>query len=194
MNIYFVRHGKTESNEKGVYYGALDSSINSIGKGQGERLHEYLKNVNFTKAYVSPLKRAKETLALIAPNCKVVEDARLKERSFGVFEGLTYEEIKKKFPDDHDLWIKNWESFQPEHGESFRGFYDRVKEFILDIEKENEDDILVVTHGGVIRAMYCYILGENLDFYWKFASKNGDVSVIKYEDNYMYIDSIIHID
>ena len=59
MNIYFVRHGKTESNEKGVYYGSLDSSINSIGKDQGKKLNEYLKNVNFTKAYVSPLKRAK---------------------------------------------------------------------------------------------------------------------------------------
>lgn len=194
MNIYFVRHGKTESNEKGVYYGSLDSSINSIGKDQGKKLNEYLKNVNFTKAYVSPLKRAKETLALIEPKCSIIEDERLRERNFGVFEGLTYDEIKSSFPKEHDIWIKDWENFKPEDGESFRGFYDRVESFILDVEKENEDNILVVTHGGVIRAVYCHILEGNLDFYWKFASKNGDVSVIKYEDNYMYIDSIVHID
>lgn len=194
MNIYFVRHGKTESNEKGVYYGTLDSSINFIGENQGKKLNKYLKNINFTKAYVSPLKRAKETLSLINPNCSITEDKRLEERSFGVFEGLTYDEIKDNFPKEHDLWIKDWENFRPKNGESFRDFYYRVREFILEMEKENEDNILVVTHGGVIRAVYCYILEENLNFYWKFASKNGDVSIVKYEDDYMYIDSIIHID
>ena len=61
------------------------------------------------------------------------------------------------------------------------------------IKKLECDNILVCTHSGVIRAMYCYIMNEDIDLFWKFGSKNGDISLIKYEYGNLYIDSITHI-
>jgi alpha-ribazole phosphatase len=61
-------------------------------------------------------------------------------------------------------------------------------EEIKNIDAEN---ILLITHGGVIRSIYSYILGENLDLYWKFASRNADISIIKYEYGNYFIDCIV---
>ena len=60
------------------------------------------------------------------------------------------------------------------------------------IKKLECDNILICAHSGVIRAIYCYIMNENIDLFWKFGCKNGDISVIKYEYGNLYIDAIIH--
>lgn len=194
MNIYIVRHGKTSYNDQGVYYGNLDCSLNEEGMIQGKALNSRLKHINFSKVYVSPKKRAKETLQIINPGCQVIEDGRITERSFGIFEGLSYKEIEKRYPIENKAWMEDWKGFTPKGGESFHDFYYRVRSFMEDIHKEKEDDILVVTHGGVMKAIYCYILDDNDELYWRFTSKNGDMALIKYEDQYMFIDSIVHID
>lgn len=195
MNLYFVRHGETEHNKNKCYYGSLDVELTSKGRLQAKKVAESLEGVNFKKVYVSEAKRAKQTAAILLENKRyeLIEDNRINETSFGKFEGKGYEEIKELYPIEWELWCDDWKNFCPPEGESYKKFYDRVKSFMDDILKTEEDNILIVTHSGVIRSMYCYVLGGNLDFFWNFGSKNGDVTVIKYEYGNLYIDSISHV-
>lgn len=195
MNIYLLRHGQTDENKKKVYYGAYDASLNCKGIQDAKRARERLKNIKFDKIYVSDKIRTIQTakIALKSLKTQFIVDKRISEINFGDFERKSYDFIKNTYPKECKEWEINWKNFTPPKGENFIEFYSRVKKFMNDIKKCNCDNILIVTHSGVIRAIYCYILGENLDLYWKFASKNIDLTLIKYEYENWFIDSIEHI-
>lgn len=195
MNLYFVRHGETDQNAQKTYYGSMDVSLNKNGIAQALKAEEFLKKVNFGKVYCSERIRAQQTAAIIVKDrgFAVQYDCRINEMNFGIFEGKTYEQIKEMYPEEQKQWEKDWKKFCPNGGESYIVFYNRIKNFMNEIKELKEDNILIVTHGGVIRSVYAYILNENLDFYWKFASKNGDISLIKYKFGDFFIDSIIHV-
>lgn len=196
MNIYFLRHGQTEENSKRTYYGSLDVQLNENGIAQAEKAGEIFKNIEFNKVFISEKVRTFQTaqIALKDRDVQLIKDKRINEIDFGKFEGKTYDELCKLYPEKVKLWQENWEEFCPNEGESYKIFYKRVKEFMEDIKELQEENILIVTHGGVIRAVYSYILDENMSFYWKFASRNGDISIIKYEYGNFFIDSIVHVD
>ncbi|GAA0739317.1 alpha-ribazole phosphatase [Clostridium oceanicum] len=195
MNIYLLRHGETKENKEKKYYGKLDSRLNSIGINQAKKAGKYLKNIKFSKVYISERERCKETLKIAFENkgneeFEIIKDARINELDFGEFEGKSYKEIKKSFPKECTQWEDDWKGFTPPKGESAVNFFNRVKSFMKDIEKLDEENILIVTHGGVIKMIYCYMLDRNLDLYWKFSTKNGRVSLIKYEYSNWFIDYI----
>ncbi len=121
---------------------------------------------------------------------EIIKDARINELDFGKFEGKSYREIKKSYPKECTQWEDDWKGFTPPKGESAVNFFKRVKSFMEDIEKLDEENILIATHGGVIKMIYCYMLDRNLDLYWKFSTKNGGVSLIKYEYSNWFIDYI----
>ncbi|MEW8955065.1 alpha-ribazole phosphatase [Clostridium sp.] len=191
MNIYLVRHGETEENLKKTYYGSIDCDLTENGINQALYLKEILSKLKFDAIFCSEKKRAKNTLEIIGHKENIIEDSRLNERDFGVFEGKTFNEINEAFKDEYNNWMKDWKGYTPPSGESFKTFYSRVKMFIEEMKDKDYDNVLIATHGGVIRAIYCYMLDENLDHYWRFASRNGDLTKIKFENNYFYIDSII---
>ncbi|MCY6372182.1 alpha-ribazole phosphatase [Clostridium ganghwense] len=196
MNIYFLRHGQTEQNKNKTYYGRLDVKLNSTGIIQAEKAGEFFKNIELDKVFISEKTRTLQTAEIVLKGreTKLIKDRRINEIDFGVFEGKTYDEICKLYPEEVKLWEKEWERFCPMNGESYEMFYKRVKSFMEDIKKLDAENILVVAHGGVIRAVYSYILDENLRFYWKFSSRNGDISLIKYKYGDFFIDSIMHVD
>lgn len=193
MKIYFLRHGETDENAKKTYFGSTDTMLNKNGKAQAEKAKQYFSSITFRKVLISEKIRTLETANIVLEGRDISStiDSRLNEIDFGIFEGKTYEEIGKLYPSERINWDKNWKDYCPPNGESFITFYKRVENFMKDLLKMEEDNILVITHGGVIRAAYAYILNENLDLYWKFASRNGDISVIKYENGFSYFDSII---
>lgn len=189
--MYIVRHGQTEENLKGTYYGVLDCSITDLGVKQAKTLGEKLKSIKFDKVYCSELKRAKETLSYIYDDDDIVVDSRLNERNFGVFEGKTYTELEEDMDEDYKSWTNDWKEYRPKDGESFRDSYLRAYSFMEDLKSQSGDNILVCAHGGIVKAIYAYILEGNLDLYWRFNSRNADLSIIKNHEGYFYIDSII---
>ena len=193
MNIYLVRHGTTKSNEEKRYYGAYDSELASSGIEEAKILKEKLKDINFDSVYISSKKRCNETARIILGKdfkCKV--DPRLDERNFGIFENKTYEEICKEYSGEVKAWEEDWKNYKIHLGESAVESYLRTEEFFKMIQNEKAENVLLITHGGFIRNSYCYIL-KSLEHFWKFSSKNGDLSIIKYEYGNWYIDSITHI-
>ena len=194
MNIYLLRHGQTEENRKGTYYGNLDISLNAIGISQGNKAKAFFNDIKLDRVYVSDKKRTTEMAKLVLGQAEigVIQDNRINETNFGDFEGKTYEEIKMLYPEECMCWQNNWKEFVPPSGESYIKLCERVKSFMEHIKKLEKENILICAHSGVIRAIYCYVMNENIDLFWKFGCKNGDISVIKYEYGNLYIDAIMH--
>ncbi|RHW61356.1 alpha-ribazole phosphatase [Clostridium botulinum] len=199
MNIYLIRHGETEHNKRKNFYGKLDVGLNEKGKEQSYKVGELLKDVKFNKIYISDRKRTRETAERILEKNKfydkekniIYKDEKINELDFGIFEGKSYEEIGSLYPKEQEKWEKDWKNFAPPKGESAVVFYNRVENFMKHIQKEEDGNYLIVTHGGVIRMIYSYILQNNMDFYWNFASRNGDITLIKYEYGNLFIDYIL---
>ncbi|AAO35319.1 alpha-ribazole phosphatase [Clostridium tetani] len=190
MNIYLVRHGETEKNTLKKYYGNLDVGLNEKGKMQCEYLREKLRNIELDKVYTSEMKRAIETANIILQDreYKITKDNRLNEMNMGDFEGKDHKELEKLYPKEWNAWCEDWKECSPPKGESYKTFYYRVKEFIEDVLKEEVENILIVAHGGVIKSIYTYILGEDFDIFWKVSSRNGELSLIKYEYGNLYLE------
>ena len=192
MNIYIARHGQTHSNIKGEYYGRLDVSLNQEGIEQIQKLEPSLRNIVFDYVYSSNTKRTLESLEISGNHLynKVQIDDRLSELNFGDFEGKTYQEICTLFPQYIDEWNKDWKNFCPPNGESFAAFYKRVCSFFRELLEIKADHIFIMTHSGVIKAIYCYVLQNNPDLYWNFTAHNGKINVIKYEYGNLFIDAM----
>lgn len=151
MKLYVLRHGQTNYNKEGIFQGDKDIELNEEGREQARITAEELKNIKFDKVYVSPLKRAVETAKIVTENELEIDD-RLKERSFGRLEG------KKVIPD----YEERVEEFQIETIESLEK---RVGSFLKEIftKYKNNENILVVTHGGVAQ-----IINKLLDKRYNF--------------------------
>ncbi|MBC8578119.1 histidine phosphatase family protein [Zhenhengia yiwuensis] len=185
MKIYWVRHGKTQQNEKNNYYGKLDVRLTPEGVRE---IKEIQTNFNdCINVYTSPAARAIETAGILFSNVYFKADARLLERNMGIFEGMNYGEIGKKYPRECKMWDENWQDYCIPEGESARMQYERVVSFIKELEALGEDAI-AVCHAGTIRMAICYMLGGNLDMFWKFNVHTGTVVTTCYEHNYWYLD------
>ena len=185
MKIYWVRHGKTQQNKKNNYYGKLDVRLTPEGVRE---IKEIQTNFNdCINVYTSPAARAIETAGILFSNVYFKADARLLERNMGIFEGMNYGEIGKKYPHECKMWDENWQDYCIPEGESARMQYERVVSFIKELEALGEDAI-AVCHAGTIRMAICYMLGGNLDMFWKFNVHTGTVVTTCYEHNYWYLD------
>jgi probable phosphoglycerate mutase len=152
-----VRHGETEWNVRARVQGHRDSPLTAAGLAQAEALAQRLAREPFDALVSSDLGRARQTAACIAARSGLapVLDARLRERSFGAGEGLSYEEIDRAFPDvfsrtrdiDPDLAIPG--------GESRRQFHERVRAAFLALARQHDGErVAVVCHGGVLTSLY----------------------------------------
>jgi broad specificity phosphatase PhoE len=160
--LLLVRHGETDWNRDARWQGHSDTPLNELGRGQARELAESLDGVD--AIYSSDLARARETAEILGERLgvEVRLDERLRERSFGAWEGLTMDEIERRFREAHDRW-RSGEGFGAEDAESFKEFAARVLSFIEDVLGGHpEETVLVVAHGGSIRVMHA--LASGLDY------------------------------
>lgn len=185
MKIYWVRHGKTEENEKNNYYGKLDVRLTREGIQEVKAIQTSFNDC--INVYTSPAARAIETASILFSNIYFKADARLLERHMGIFEGMNYKEIGTKYPEERKAWDEDWKYYQIPEGESAMMQYERVVSFIHELEEIGEDAI-VICHAGTIRMAICYMLGGNLDLFWKFKVHTGMVVTTQYEHEFWYLD------
>ena len=144
MKLLLIRHAKTKFNELGLIQGQYDSELSSYGI---EKTKEFKRTFNrkYDYCYASPLKRTKYTAKLITGNGNIIYDDRLMETSFGKLEKTKLTEEKlKRFIEGKNI---------PEGAETREDVVRRVEAFLSDLKAnhKNDDVILIVTHGGVIR-------------------------------------------
>ncbi len=193
MNLYLIRHGQTDSNSQGRYLGSFEDELSAQGVNEIKKTKKFINNVSFDKVFSSERKRAIDSAKILVDE-EITCDYRLNERDFGIFENKTYKEICDSHPKEKKAWEENWIDYQIPKGESVRRAYERTAEFMRMLEKENYENCLVVTHGGIIRLVYCYILGGDLNNFWKFTAKNGSISMVKFQYDNWHIDSMIQLD
>jgi broad specificity phosphatase PhoE len=153
--IYLVRHGITDWNEAGRYQGSSDIELNEKGIEEAIEAGKLLSTVPFNKIYSSPLARAKRTAEEIAKHhglpVHLVDE--LKERSYGDYEGMTFDEIERQ-PYFQKHLRKNWYLQGAPNGESFEESSARVGKALSEIvSKHVNETIAIVAHGGVIKGI-----------------------------------------
>ena len=196
MRLYIVRHGETDWNKERLIQGKTDIPLNQNGIFvAGLTANGYKKaGLRFKKVYSSPLKRALTTAAILAsetlvPNESIILDDRLKEFDFGDLEGHSLREVH---PDNSDDSVLYQCFYQPEEyrpvlgGESYYDIVSRAKDFIekeiLSQSWEDDDNVLVVCHGGVIRAFLCALTDKEIKDFWDTSHKNLSTNIFVLDD------------
>lgn len=152
-----IRHGETAWNLASRLQGHLNVALNDTGRLQADRLAQALAGERIHAIYSSDLTRARHTARPLAhaAGLDVRADKGLRERSFGIFEGLSYAEIEQRFPEQARRWHARDTGFEPEGGETLAAFCARAVGAVTAIAARHRGQhIVVVTHGGVLDALY----------------------------------------
>ncbi|OAY33799.1 phosphoglycerate mutase-like protein 4 isoform X2 [Manihot esculenta] len=158
--IVVVRHGETEWNADGRIQGHLDVDLNEVGRQQASKVADRLsRESKISAVYSSDLKRACETAKTIAACCggvEVIRDADLRERNLGDLQGLVLHEAAKVSPAAYQAFLSHRTNQDiPGGGESLDQLYRRSTSALQRIARKHRGErVVVVTHGGVIRALY----------------------------------------
>ena len=178
-----VRHGETIWNRERKYQGQSDIPLTDEGRIQARSLSERLKDEKIDVIYSSDLGRTIETAEIIAEHhgLEVVPAALMRELSFGIWEGMTYDEIIKKWAEEYNKWQDDPYNEKPPEGETLSELCERVSKFLMKAAQDHPDGrILVVSHAGPIRAILSVLLNLKQDFFWKFKISNTSLTVIEY--------------
>ena len=155
--IFAVRHGRTAWNAEWRIQGQRDEPLDGLGRWQAEQLAQALAAEPLAAIYSSDLQRAAATAAPLARQrgLAVLPDPGLRERGFGVFEGLTHAQVEQHWPVDARRWRERDPSFGPGGGESLVDFYARSVAALSRLAAGHPGQaVLLVVHGGVLDCWY----------------------------------------
>ena len=164
ITLYFVRHGETDWNAERRYQGQMDIPLNDRGKTQAKRngqiLRQTVPDLSALDLVASPLGRARETMAIMLGELGVSADRlrfddRLRELSYGAWEGKLESELPSLDPAAFAAREKDRFRWRPADGESYADLFARTGEWLKTVER----DTLVASHGGVSRCLRAHVLG-----------------------------------
>jgi alpha-ribazole phosphatase/probable phosphoglycerate mutase len=181
--IYLVRHGETEWNALMKYQGQTDIPLSDRGRRQAELIGKRLAGEKIQGIYASDLVRAYETATIISTHHDLrVDTVRdLRELDFGAWEGLTQKELKATFANEIRQWWENPLSNRIPGGESLNEMVERSVRVIKNlVVKHAGGNVVVVTHGGVIRSIVISVLEMDLNKYWRFRLDNACLNIIDF--------------
>ncbi len=166
MRVTLVRHAEVIEEYKGKYNGYIDISLSKNGRNQAKELAQKLQNVKFDKIYCSDLLRAKETLEAFEYEIEPIFSSKLREKSWGRHEGKSFTEIESEgiLYENFEQWINALD------GEDVESYKTRVEKYFYEtIFKSEADEILIVTHAGVIKTLLSRV--ENISLQEAFGIK-----------------------
>lgn len=211
--LYLIRHGATEGSSEKRYYGSTDIPLSEEGMWQIRKIslfvERHLQNATrsgnagclrgtqrmdevadpagvLTAVYSSGLMRAFKSAEIIGKSYgltpRVNDD--LRERSFGIWEGMTFSEIQEAFPAEFEAWLGDPHRYCPMNGESTAQVKDRVIRALDGIVAGHAgQNIAIVAHGGVNRIILCHILGMPLENVFRIEQDYAAVNVIEFREN-----------
>ena len=184
--VVAIRHGETAWNVEVRVQGHLDIDLNERGRWQVQRLAQALAGEPLAAVYSSDLRRARDTAAaLAAPTGLDVQcHSGLRERSFGCFEGLTLAEIEQRFPEGAQRWRRRDAGFDPGGGETLAAFYARAIGTVTELAARHRGQhIAIVSHGGVLDALYRAAMQVALDVPRSWALGNASINRLLHGDD-----------
>ena len=178
MRAQLIRHGKTIGNIERRYIGSTDVPLCDMGR---EEAGHAKKDLSVRTVYVSPLRRARETAAILFPNAAQIVVKDLREMDFGDFEGRTADEM------EHDpayrAWVEGMCRGACPNGESMPEFCARVSAAFAKTLETAEGDPIFVAHGGVLMAVMSAFAEQNKEFYgWPADNLGGYAFDVVFRD------------
>lgn len=184
--VLLARHGETDWNAERRFQGHADRPLNARGRAQAEALAERLAPAPLAAVYASDLARARETAEIVARRhgLPVVTRPDLKEVDVGSWSGLTTDEARTRHPEAFSRWRDEGQPGWAD-GETYEEMRARALRAVLEIGAEHAGEtVLVVAHGGTIRALLATALGLDVHEYRHVhpAEPNGGLSALRVED------------
>jgi probable phosphoglycerate mutase len=187
-----IRHGETEWNVAQRIQGHGDSPLTATGIAQAQAIARRLAGEKFDRIVASDLARAHETAKRIAGSSghPIGIDERLRERNFGAGEGLTYEEIDRLYPGAFSRVRQTDPDYRIPGGESRRDFHERVVAAVEAIAKRHAGEtIVLVTHGGVLSALYRHVHAIPLEKAHGIAITNASFNALAFDGSRWSVDT-----
>lgn len=185
--LLIVRHGETPWNAEGRLQGHADIDLSEKGRQQAREVAKRLADTPIDVAYSSDLARAWHTAQIVLDQRDVPLKSTegLRERYYGVFEGLTVEERQAQYPDEFAASLIKDLEFAPPGGETARGTFNRMTGVIGEIKKRHlNETVLIVGHGGSLRSAIIALMELPPEATWRFVMANCSLTVIDtYWDN-----------
>jgi alpha-ribazole phosphatase len=164
--ILLARHGQSDWNDAGRWQGHSDRPLTELGRRQARELADRLAAVELDAVYSSDLRRAHDTAQAVGEHqgLEVTTVPELREVDVGSWEGLTRAEAQARYPEDFRRWQAGSTGWRD--GETYLEMSERVLAAVREIARGHaEGRVLVVAHGGPIRAIHAAALGLDVEAY-----------------------------
>ncbi len=189
MQIFLVRHGITEWNQKKKIQGKMDVPLAPEGRNQAREAASFFGDKDLKKAYTSDLSRARETAEIITSSLGIEPEniPGLREIDMGNWEGLSWEKVGERFPGEQKAWIENPLKSGPGGGENISQAAERFREKVYSITDPvtNHSPILIVAHGLVIGTLVAWVQGKSPRFWREYSPENATITELYRENNTM---------
>ena len=194
--LLLIRHGKTDWNAEVRFQGSTDIPLNDYGYQQALKTAARLKNWQGAKIYSSPLKRAMQTAETISAGTPVIPLDGLTEIHFGDWEGARVSDIREKDENALAEWHLDGFFSIPENAEPWGRIYKRVSQAV-DICLGNEGErLIIVAHGGIVRAVMIYLMKLDPHSAWRLAVYNCSISgvdICRGVNNLVFLNDTLHL-
>ncbi|MFC2342388.1 MAG: histidine phosphatase family protein [Negativicutes bacterium] len=200
MKLLLIRHGQTDWNLLGKYQGQTDIALSGEGIRQADLLAQNFPVDTLDIIYTSDLQRAFMTAERLAEkfSAPLYADEALRELNFGAWEGLTYQEIAERWPQEVKNLFGAPEKLQIPEGETFLMLQRRAMDKIHEIRAENEGkNVAVVAHGAISKAILTALLHIPLHYVWMLRQDNTAVNILRFDDEFVSVEllnGISHLD
>lgn len=180
MDIYLLRHGQTL--QPGTYTGSTDVELSAEGRRQIRVLSPFLQSRDFDHCFSSPLVRCRETVSLLELNRTCSIEESLREIDFGAWEGLNFNEIQNAYPEQLSRWVSEGDNFTFPGGGHIGTFHVQITDWFDKLLTKGLNRVLIVAHGGVLRAGICHLIGIELSRAFTLNPREGRVSMVTMHD------------
>lgn len=160
-HLYLLRHGEVETSYHRIFGGRIDMNLSPLGREQACAMAKYLERIRFDAIYVSPLKRAQQTVAPLIQRYEKEATTRhdLSECHFGDWTGLSWQQVHEKYQIRAFHWLEAMEMAKIPNGECSATFRSRIEPCLKEILRDHAGQkVAIVCHGGVIRMILSILL------------------------------------
>lgn len=185
-SVLAVRHGETAWNRETRIQGQLDIPLSPLGAAQARRLAQALDGQGVEVIYASDLARARQTAEAVAQQLglAVQLEPGLRERGFGLFEGLTWAEIETRWPAESERWRRRDPQFAAQGGEGLQDFYARSVAAVEALASRHPGQtVLIVAHGGVLDCLYRAAARQSLQAARTWTLGNASINRLLYSQS-----------
>jgi len=191
-NIYIIRHGETEYGLGKRYLGHTDCKLSDKGINDAKGLaHIFVESgITINSIFSSDLIRCTDTVDIAFPNREVTFLKDLREINMGNLDGLTFDEVKDKYPEVYKKRGQDIADFIPLNGESFRECQQRAIKVLNYIISSTKGNVVICSHAGFIRALFCSFLKFDLKEIFNVKQSYGCINILAYDESNISVEGI----